>query len=122
MFVTAPQPADIFPDQREQYREHARSHQEHRWNYKVRVRGTRYLWGSAGISKDASFPSPLLLHIRNDTFGEPITVGTQTAGGHRATLGTLLEGEQYSVQIQKVSGVFATCEFESTVTCWLSKS
>jgi hypothetical protein len=91
---------------------------EHRWDYKVRVRGTVYLWGSAGVQEGVTFLSPVLLHIRNDPFGEPITFGTQTAGGPQTTLGTLQAGEQFSIPIQQISGVFATCAFKSTVTCW----
>lgn len=95
------------------------AYSDQRWDYKVRVRGTAYLWGSAGLGRDVTFPSPLLLHIRNDTFGEPITFGTQTAGGPLTTLGALQPGEQFSIPIQQISGVFATCAFASTVTCWL---
>jgi hypothetical protein len=121
-FVTAPKATELSPDQPDPYPEHPGAYPEHRWNYKVRVRGTGYLWGSAGVSKDASFPAPLLLHIHNDTFGEPITFGTQTANGHQTALGTLQAGEQFSISIQRISAVFATCNFESTVTCWLRKS
>jgi hypothetical protein len=122
MFVTAPEATDLSPNQPEAHPEHPGAYPEHRWNYKARVRGTVYLWGSAGINNDAQFPSPLLLHIRNDTFGEPITVGTETARGSQTTLGTLQAGEQFSIPIQRISAVFATCRYESTVTCWLRKS
>lgn len=80
-----------------------------------------YLWGSAGVNKDVTFPSPLLLHIRNDTFGEPISFGTGKAGHPHAAIGTLQAGEQFSITIQDISAIFATCKFESTVTCWLGK-
>jgi len=86
-------------------------------NYEARVRGTIYLWGSAGMSRDISFDRPLHFHIRNDVFGEPVTVGTQVASGSRTDLGTLQPGECLTIPLQRVSGVFATCALESTVSC-----
>jgi hypothetical protein len=95
-----------------------------RWtrpSYEVRVRGTAppiYLWGSAGITTDIIFDKPLLLHIRNDMFGEAVTIGTQTASGAK-TIGTLQPGECASIPVQNMSGVFATCELESVVACMI---
>jgi hypothetical protein len=86
-------------------------------NYKVRVRGTIYLWGSALVEQDTTFPTPPVLHIRNDQFGEEITFGTQVAAGTQTTIGNLKPGECYSIPIQEISGVFVTCELESTVHC-----
>ncbi len=86
-------------------------------SYEVRVRGTMFLWGSAGITVNTTFDKPLLLHIRNHVFGEVLTVGTQVAGGPQTTLGTLQPGECLSIPIQKISGVFATCALESNVDC-----
>jgi hypothetical protein len=55
-----------------------------RWthpSYEVRVRGEvppfSYLWGSRGITQNIKFAKPILLHIRNDLFGEVVTFGTQ---------------------------------------------
>jgi hypothetical protein len=121
MFVTSPQPADRYASQPRTRPEHALAH-PHEWNYGVRVRGTTYLWGSAGVSEDIAFPAPLLLHIRNDIFGEPITVGTRTANGTETHLGTLQPGELLSIPIQRMSAVFASCGLESLVTCSLRKS
>jgi hypothetical protein len=99
------------------------------FHYKMRVRPTtppappQCIWGSAGLLQDMSFPKPLILHIRNDLFGEPVTFGTQVVSGTppslptQTTLGTLLPGECVSLQIQNISGVFATCAVESTVYC-----
>jgi hypothetical protein len=96
------------------------TYQDQRWDYRVRVRGAAvYLWGSAGVAKDAAFPAPPVLHLRNDALGEPVTVSTTTAGGKPTTLGALQPGEQFSIPIQNISGVFASCAFASTVTCWL---
>jgi hypothetical protein len=78
-----------------------------------------FLWGSGGIIQNITFARPLLLHIRNDLFGERITFGTQTATGTKTTIGTLDPGECVSIQMQDISGVFATCEFESVVACVL---
>jgi hypothetical protein len=91
-----------------------------RWTqrcYEVRVRGTMYLWGSAGVTKNVKFANSILLHIRNDPFGEIVTFGTQVASGTQTTIGTLLPGECVSIPVQDMSGVFATCELESTVGC-----
>jgi hypothetical protein len=92
--------------------------------YEVRVRGTTtspmYLWGSAGISENITFDKPIILHIRNDLHGEVITFGTQTTSGAQKTqqtIGTLQPGECMSIALQGISGVFATCELESTVCC-----
>ena len=52
------------------------------WNepsYEIKVRETMYLWGSAGITADLVFNTPLLLHFQNDLFGEVITFGTRKA-------------------------------------------
>jgi len=96
-------------------------------SYEVKVRGTMhgstgelhsvcYLWGSAGITKDIVFDKPLVLHIHNDLFGEAISLGTQKAG-IQEPLGTLGPGEFVSIPIGGISGVFASCEKESTVCC-----
>jgi hypothetical protein len=94
-----------------------------RWSrpsYEVRVRGTAvptYLWGSAGLTENIKFSKPLLLHIRNDLFGEAITFGTQVSSGTQTTIGTLQRGECVSIPVQDISGVFATCTLESVVAC-----
>ena len=90
------------------------------WNhpcYEVTVRGTIYLWGSAGITRDLDFSNALVLHVRNDPFGEAVTLGTQVSGGAKTTIGTLQPGECVSLPMQKISGVFAICAKESTVAC-----
>jgi hypothetical protein len=102
----------------------------HRLEYKVRVRGTAApgmcLWGSAGITGNASFTSPPILHIRNDKHGEVLSFGTQ-AQGTQTPIGTLQPGECFSIQLQEISGVFAYCvpatgsgtnpDLESSVYC-----
>jgi hypothetical protein len=91
-------------------------------SYEVRVRGTMYLWGSAGITVDTTFDKPLLLHVRNNVFGEVVTLGTQVAAGTQQTIGTIQPGECLSIPIQNISGVFATCALESTVDCLIQAS
>ena len=76
-----------------------------------------HLWGSVGITINIIFEKPLLLHIRNDLFGEDITFGTQKASGTQETIGTLKPGEFVSIPLNDLSGVFASCEQESTVCC-----
>ena len=95
-----------------------------RWSqpcWEVRVRGTReaptFLWGSGGVTRDVQFTRPLILHVHNDVFGEEITIGVQTATGQQTIFGTLQPGEAISLPMQAISGVFGTCELESTVWC-----
>lgn len=96
-------------------------------SYNVRVRPVdppnppMFLWGSAGVTQDLTFFRPLVLHIRNDPFGEPVKVGTQ-ASGTQTNIGTLQPGECVSIPMQGISGVFATCEIESTVSCLIKAS
>jgi hypothetical protein len=99
-------------------------------SYERRVRGTAldptYLWGSVGITQNFSSSTPLVLHIRNDTFGEVITLGTQVASGTSETqsgYGTLQPAECISISLQNLSGVFAfpgtdqVAGTESVVAC-----
>ena len=90
-------------------------------SYEVRVRGTMYLWGSAGITVNPPLDKPLLLHIRNNVFGENVTVGTQVAGGPEP-YGILQPGEAISIPIQNISGVYATCTLETNVDCLIQPS
>jgi hypothetical protein len=81
-----------------------------------------YLWGSAGVTVNVTFDKPLLLHVRNNVFGEVATLGTQVASGTQQTVGTLQPGECLSIPIQNISGVFATCALETTVDCLIQAS
>lgn len=88
------------------------------YSYDVRVRGTTkatYLWGSEGIAVDLAWP--LLLSIRNDVVGDPVTIGTGTGHGHKTAIGTLQPGECYTLPLLGIRGVFATCETDSNVAC-----
>jgi hypothetical protein len=95
-----------------------------RWphpGYEVRVRGTKYLWGSAGVTQNITFNRPILLHIHNDLFGEAVTFGTQDSDGTQTTIGTLQPGEFISLPLQDIAGVFATCALESNVCCMVRR-
>jgi hypothetical protein len=85
----------------------------------VRVRQTVYLWGSAGITANVNFATPRVLHVLNDKHGEVVTLATATTAGQTA-LGTLRPGECFSIQIQAMTGVVATCASETTVFCLIS--
>ena len=87
------------------------------WDYQVRVRGSAYLWGSAGLGVDLTFDRPLVLYVRNPVFGETITLGTERANGTRTVLGTLSPGETVAIPMQTIRGVFAQCALEFTVRC-----
>src|SRR5258705_9725261 len=67
------------------------------WNaltYSVKVRGLKYLWGSAGLTKDVKFEKAFILHIANDLAGEPVKIGMQIASGTKTELGTI-QGKLY---------------------------
>src|ERR1700712_2925628 len=92
---------------------HSRWHEP---SYEVKVRGTAFLWGSAGINTDITFEKPLVLHILNDLFGETVTLGTQKASHTRQVMGTIEPGEFVSIPLQGISGIFASCKQETTVS------
>lgn len=93
---------------------------ERRFGYRRRIRGTMYIWGSAGITSNLHFPTPLIFYLRNDAFGEPVTVRTETADGGSTTIGTLGAGEYLAIPIQDIRGISAACDLESTVSYMLS--
>ena len=90
------------------------------WNaptYCIKVRGLKYLWGSAGLSRDVKFEKAFVLHVANDLAGQPVKIGTQTASGAKTELGTVEAGEFLSVSVNNISGVYADCGSESLVHC-----
>jgi hypothetical protein len=106
------------------------------FHYKVRVRPPvppatllQCIWGSSGLFQDVTFDKPIVLHIRNDLFGDPVTFGTQVVSSPPSSppnqttiIGTLQQGECVSIPLQGYSGVFATCAVESTVYCSIKAS
>lgn len=89
-------------------------------SYELRVRGHAYLWGSAGIQTNLKFDRALRLHLRNDQFGEPVTLATRVAGEALTTIGTLEAGECVTLPVQDIAGVRATCATETTVHCLIN--
>jgi hypothetical protein len=90
-------------------------------SYEIKVRGTMYLWGSSLITANATFANPVLLHIRNNVFGQQISLFTVSSGA-ASSLGSLNPGECYTIAIQKMSGVYAVCATESSVDCLIHTS
>jgi hypothetical protein len=93
-----------------------------RSTYNLRIRAGKhvYLWGSAGFD-DIKFSAPLILHIRNELFGHPVTLATKKKSGAHTKLGTLEPGECVSIPINDVCGLFATSTDEATVNCRITK-
>lgn len=85
----------------------------------VKVRGRRYVWGSAGVTSDVEFATALLLHLANDAAGEPVTIGTRTAAGATTDLGTIQPGECLTLPVNHLAGVYADCALDSLVHCAL---
>lgn len=90
------------------------------WNlptYSLNVRGTRYLWGSDGLTRDLTFGKDFILHVVNDLGGSPVMLGTRVASGTITTLGTLQPGECVSIPINNISGVYAECVNDTLLHC-----
>jgi hypothetical protein len=88
--------------------------------YSVKIRGLKYLWGSAGLTKDVTFEKALILHIANDLSGAPVKIGLQVAAGTKTEFGTIEPGERISLSVNNISGLYADCGSESLVHCWVS--
>lgn len=101
---------------------HAQPHAGDTHEYHVPVRRRAYLWGSADIRVDVKFNPPLVLHVSNDTFGEPIRLGTHKANGTHRELGTLHPGEHFAIELHDISGVSAECDRESAVACAVGRA
>jgi hypothetical protein len=97
-------------------------------SYERRVRATAkdptFLWGSAGLTQNFGPDKDLVLHIRNDTFGQQIVIGTQVTSATKTQTqtpyGSLNPAECVSISLQGLSGVYATCETESVVACLIT--
>jgi hypothetical protein len=90
------------------------------WNaptYSVKVRGLRYLWGSAGLTKDLQFEKAFILHVANDLAGQPVKIGTRVAAGTKTDLGEIQPGECLSLSVNAISGVYAESALDSVVHC-----
>ena len=92
------------------------------WNtptYSVKVRGLKYLWGSAGLTRDVIFEKAFILHIANDLSGEPVMIGMQVAAGTKTEFGTIQPGECISLSVNHISGIYADCNSESLIHCMM---
>jgi hypothetical protein len=85
------------------------------YNYIVRVRGTTYVWGSGTLTVALAWP--LLLVINNDLLGDPIDLGSDTTGPGPTSYGTLQPGECWTLPLQGLRGVFASCTTDTTLAC-----
>jgi hypothetical protein len=86
------------------------------YQFTVKVRDEMYLWGSNSITVNLAWP--LLLVIRNEDIGDPVTIGTETTSADsRKTFGTLQPGECYTIPLLNIRGVFASCKTDTNVTC-----
>lgn len=77
--------------------------------YRVKVRGTSFLWGGKGIKN--TFVSDIHLHFRLDETGETITFGIiKSSGGSLIPQGTLSPGETFTIKLSDLIGVYAQTE------------
>lgn len=93
------------------------------WNvssYFVKVRGLKYLWGSAGLTKDVTLEKAFILHIANDLSGAPVKIGLRVASGTKTEFGTIEPGERISLSVNNISGLYADCSSESLVHCLIT--
>jgi hypothetical protein len=90
------------------------------YQYTVRVRGEKYLWGTSPCQFNLDLPMVLL--IQNDLFGELIFLQTETKDGAAsrnppARSLQLRRGECFTFDLQGLSGVIAACDLNSNVRC-----
>jgi hypothetical protein len=92
--------------------------------YRVKIRGRVFLWGSAGISLAVNLP--LLLSIRVDEYGDPVTFGYwQPSATDGTSLGILQPGETYTLKLsgdqfgQPLQAVYATSDVDTCIDCTL---
>ena len=87
------------------------------YQYTLRVRGEKYLWGSSGML--LNFDGPMLLVVSNDQFGSPINLFTETKDGaaSRVPFGQLDVGQTYTFALSGLHGVVAQCALNSDVQC-----
>lgn len=86
--------------------------------YRTKVRTRTFVWGGQGIT--AVLKSPLILTVRVPEEGETIELGTRKASSAReGELGTLAPGECFSIPLDDISGVFATCKSDTQVDCFV---
>jgi hypothetical protein len=92
--------------------------------YKVRVRGQTYLWGSASTTEKLAAQVALTIHV--DKFGEQIDLYKTAAddpppqpGEKDALFSTLQPGGCLTVALNGLTGIFAFCALSTNVKCTL---
>jgi hypothetical protein len=87
------------------------------YQYTLRVRAEKYLWGSPGML--FNFDGPMFLVVSNDQFGAPIKLFTETKDGaaSRVSFGQLDVGQTYTFALSGLHGVVAQCDLNSDVQC-----
>jgi hypothetical protein len=94
-----------------------------RYRVKVKRQIPTSLWGGDGIGLNAShmINVPVLLNVRVDDIGEQITLRFKVAGtsGGPQDYGTLQPGETFTVPLQGLTSVFAECDFDTFVDCYI---
>ena len=91
-------------------------------SYRVKIRRSTtvpltYMWGGDGIQANSRVA--LVLSFRVEEEGEPIEFGIRKIGGGNpnSVLGSLQPGETFSLHLDGIAGVFASCEFDAYVAC-----
>lgn len=84
------------------------------YQYPVRVRGKVYVWGSADLN--ASLPLQLVLVINNNGFGDVARIASESPAG-TVPIGTLQPGECWTLPLQGLHRVTATCDTDTTLMC-----
>ncbi len=74
-----------------------------------------YLWGGSEITRILS--SPLCLHIRVLDMNEGIKIFLDNGRDAPEPLGILKEREVFTIPLNELRGIFATCEHDSKVEC-----
>lgn len=85
------------------------------YTYIVRVRGTKYLWGSKNLTVDLN--GRLFLVINNDSAGDTVELSAAGSTGTPTPLGSLAPGECWTFPLEGLRGVAATCSTDSTLAC-----
>jgi hypothetical protein len=85
------------------------------FQYIVRVRNKVYVWGSSDI--EVALPSPLMLVLNNDAFGDAVEIASESPQGAPAVLGTLQPGQCWTLVLTGLRGVTATCATDTTLAC-----
>jgi hypothetical protein len=74
-----------------------------------------YLWGGSGISR--TLISPLCLTIRVLEMNEEIKIFMDNGRDSPQLIGSLKEREVYTIPLNEIRGIFATCEHDSKIEC-----